>query len=281
MRKGVKGCLNDINTWSLFILLREMSFINRNSINRNSIKPHYLLKLFVDSDDTKLSTFYKEAIRKHNTIVQMYLDDVESDVIVHFDAGFDLFCPKACIIEGKETGKLNHNVKTAMEFRGLCPPTPGLIGYPPAELMSALEFIVSTTANNTTANNTTANNTTANNTTANNTTANNTTANNSENNNYIRTSPVGYYLYPRSSTGTKTPLRLANSVGIIDSGYRGHIIAVFDNWKEENYCIEPYQRMVQLCPPNLTYPVLVQLVESEEELGLTRRGAGGFGSTGN
>ena len=242
-------------------------------INRNSIKPHYVLKLFIDSDDKKLSTLYKEAIHKHNTIVQMYLDDVDSDIIVHFDAGFDLFCPKTCIIEGKETGKLNHNVKTAMEFRGLCPPTPGpqeqqqagLIGYPPAELMSALEFIVSTNANNTTANNTTANNT---------------TVNSSENNNYISASPVGYYLYPRSSTGTKTPLRLANSVGIIDSGYRGHIIAVFDNWKEENYCIEPYQRMVQLCPPNLTYPIYVKIVESEEELGLTRRGAGGFGSTG-
>ena len=36
--------------------------------------------------------------------------------------------------------------------------------------------------------------------------------------------PVSYYLYPRSSI-IKTPLRLANSVGIIDSGYRGNIIA--------------------------------------------------------
>ena len=39
---------------------------------------------------------------------------------------------------------------------------------------------------------------------------------------------VSYYLYPRSSVSTKTPLRLANSVGIIDSGYRGNIKAVFD-----------------------------------------------------
>ena len=39
---------------------------------------------------------------------------------------------------------------------------------------------------------------------------------------------VSYYLYPRSSV-VKTPLRLANSVGIIDSGYRGNIKAVFDN----------------------------------------------------
>ena len=216
-----------------------------------SIKPHYVLKLFVDSDDTKLLDWYKEAMHKHNAVVQMYLDNVAD---VHFDAGFDLFCPTACIIAGRETGKLNHKVKTAMDFRGLCPPAPGPQEPRPIELMSALEFIVSTTANNTT------------------TTTASTTAS---------TSAVGYYLYPRSSTGTKTPLRLANSVGIIDSGYRGHIIAVFDNWKEENYCIEPYQRMVQLCPPNLTYPVYVQMVDSEEELGFTRRGAGGFGSTGN
>ena len=38
----------------------------------------------------------------------------------------------------------------------------------------------------------------------------------------------GYYLYPRSSI-VKTGLRLANSVGIIDAGYRGEIIAVVDN----------------------------------------------------
>jgi dUTPase len=38
---------------------------------------------------------------------------------------------------------------------------------------------------------------------------------------------TGYYLYPRSSI-IKTPLRLANSVGIIDAGYRGNIIGAFD-----------------------------------------------------
>ena len=47
--------------------------------------------------------------------------------------------------------------------------------------------------------------------------------------------PVGYYMYPRSSTGSKTPLRLANSVGIIDSGYRGPLMAVLDNVKNEPY----------------------------------------------
>ena len=92
--------------------------------------------------------------------------------------------------------------------------------------------------------------------------------------------PVGFYLYPRSSTGTKTPLRLANSVGIIDSGYRGPLIAAFDNWKGDDFNIEDKQRLVQICAPDLSYPIYVVLVDSEEELGKTSRGSGGFGSTG-
>ena len=97
---------------------------------------------------------------------------------------------------------------------------------------------------------------------------------------------VGYHLYPRSSTGTKTPLRLSNSVGIIDSGYRGNIIAVFDNWspranwENNSHTVEAYNRVVQICPPNLTYPMRVTMVENTEALGHTARGVGGFGSTG-
>lgn len=98
--------------------------------------------------------------------------------------------------------------------------------------------------------------------------------------------PVGYYMYPRSSTGTKTPLRLANSVGIIDSGYRGHIIAAFDappsfSCTGGAYTVEAFQRLVQICPPDLSYPVEVELVADESLLGDGgNRGGGGFGSTG-
>jgi len=91
---------------------------------------------------------------------------------------------------------------------------------------------------------------------------------------------VGYYLYPRSSTGSKTPLRLSNSVGIIDSGYRGNIIAMFDNWKNEDFHATKQQRLVQICPPDLSYPIYAVLVNNEDELGYTNRGQGGFGSTG-
>ena len=92
--------------------------------------------------------------------------------------------------------------------------------------------------------------------------------------------PVGYYLYPRSSTGTKTPLRLSNSIGIIDSGYRGSIIAVFDNVSNSDFIIQQNTRLMQICPPDLCHPIYVDIVDSVEGLGITQRGSGGFGSSG-
>lgn len=111
---------------------------------------------------------------------------------------------------------------------------------------------------------------------------------------------TSYYLYVRSSTATKTPLRLANAVGIIDAGYRGQIIAAFDHnclgkgtWQKkpfiiglpQPFIIEQYQRLVQLCPPNLSLPFCVRVVDSLKDLGgfsdsKNGRGTGGFGSTG-
>lgn len=98
--------------------------------------------------------------------------------------------------------------------------------------------------------------------------------------------PSGYYLYPRSSI-VKTPFRVSNSVGIIDSGYRGEIMAVVDNIdlinNDTKICVRkhmsPMTRMFQICSPTLE-PFLVEIVESEEDLGFTQRGSGGFGSTG-
>lgn len=91
----------------------------------------------------------------------------------------------------------------------------------------------------------------------------------------------GYYLYPRSSLSS-TPLRLANSVGIIDSGYRGHIKAAFDVIRPMAcyYTIHRFTRLVQLCAPNLGF-MRVVIVDSLDELGgATMRCEGGFGSTG-
>lgn len=89
--------------------------------------------------------------------------------------------------------------------------------------------------------------------------------------------PCSYYMYPRSSI-SKTNLRLANSVGIIDSGYRGNLIGVFDV-KDNTINVDKYTRLLQICSPTLD-PIFVELVLSLDELGITDRGSGGFGSTG-
>jgi dUTP pyrophosphatase len=84
----------------------------------------------------------------------------------------------------------------------------------------------------------------------------------------------GYYLYPRSSI-SKTPLRLANSVGIIDASYRGTLKVVVDNNSDEPVRIKKGDRLFQLCMPNLEpFDVVFGPVNR-----LTERGEGGFGST--
>ena len=88
---------------------------------------------------------------------------------------------------------------------------------------------------------------------------------------------ISYYLYPRSSMGAKTPLRLSNSVGIIDAGYRGNLIGIVDNLSSSDFVIEPNTRLFQICSPVLN-PITFQLVNSLSD---TSRGGGGLGSTGN
>ena len=86
--------------------------------------------------------------------------------------------------------------------------------------------------------------------------------------------PVGFYMYPRSSL-SKTTLRLANSVGIIDAGYRGKLIGAFDCHKK-SCVVEPYEKLVQICAPSLC-PIYARLVDSLGDA--TERGEDGFGST--
>ena len=84
-----------------------------------------------------------------------------------------------------------------------------------------------------------------------------------------------YFLLARSSI-SKTPLRLANSIGLIDGGYRGEIMAPCDNIKDFEYTVEKGQRLFQLVAADcsaISYTI-------EEELSDTSRGTGGFGSTG-
>jgi dUTP pyrophosphatase len=87
---------------------------------------------------------------------------------------------------------------------------------------------------------------------------------------------VSYYLYARSSI-SKTPLMLANSVGIIDKSYRGEIKSALRNlYNNQPYLVMQGSRLVQICAPDLK-PIRIKLVD---ELNSTARGEGGFGSTG-
>jgi dUTP pyrophosphatase len=86
----------------------------------------------------------------------------------------------------------------------------------------------------------------------------------------------GLNLYSRSSTGSKTPLRLCNHVGVIDANYRGEIIAFVDNVSDQEFIVDAGTRMFQICAPDL----IPMSVEFTDNLPSSERGANGFGSTG-
>lgn len=103
--------------------------------------------------------------------------------------------------------------------------------------------------------------------------------------------PRGYvgYIFPRSSI-YKSVCRISNSVGVIDSGYRGEIqvkvdlstqaiLEISDEFKEE-YETDKYRkgdRIAQL----IIMPIPTVEFEEVEGLSDTERGEGGFGSTGS
>ena len=90
--------------------------------------------------------------------------------------------------------------------------------------------------------------------------------------------PPGYVglLFPRSSV-SKTSMSLANSVGVVDSGYRGEIMLKFRYVGGDNPLYRYGDRVGQLM---IIPRPQVELIEVEE-LSSTERGDGGFGSTGS
>jgi dUTP pyrophosphatase len=89
--------------------------------------------------------------------------------------------------------------------------------------------------------------------------------------------PIGYVglLFIRSGLGTKTKFKLANGTGIIDSDYRGEIMACIENSGAGVDVIKQYDRIVQL----VIVPVLTPELEVVSKLSETKRGIGGFGHT--
>ena len=91
--------------------------------------------------------------------------------------------------------------------------------------------------------------------------------------------PIGYeaQIRPRSGLSIKKGLTLVNAPGTIDSDYRGEIKAIVINLSNEVQTIAPQERIAQMVIARY------EQIEWEEviELSATKRGAGGFGSTGN
>lgn len=90
--------------------------------------------------------------------------------------------------------------------------------------------------------------------------------------------PEGYFggIYARSGLASKEGLRPANCVGVIDSDYRGQVMVSLHNDTGESRTVTAGTRIAQL----VIQPFLNISFEEKEELSETKRGEGGFGSTG-
>ena len=83
-------------------------------------------------------------------------------------------------------------------------------------------------------------------------------------------------VYARSGMACKKGLAPANKVGVIDSDYRGEIIVALHNHSDKPVTIEPKDRIAQI----VLAPYITASFNEVEELDDTKRGEGGFGSTG-
>ena len=91
--------------------------------------------------------------------------------------------------------------------------------------------------------------------------------------------PPGFEIQvrPRSGMSFKTSLMVLNAPGTIDSDYRGEVKIIMGNLGSSDEIINPGDRVAQL----VLSPVYQATYElSEDDLTETKRGSGGFGSTG-
>lgn len=88
---------------------------------------------------------------------------------------------------------------------------------------------------------------------------------------------VAGFVYSRSGLGAMKGLTVAQGVGVIDPDYRGEIKVALLNTSQETHTVNRGDRIAQL----IFQPYFPAAFRPVEELGETRRGAGGFGHTGN
>ncbi len=84
------------------------------------------------------------------------------------------------------------------------------------------------------------------------------------------------FIHSRSGLAIKHGLALLNSVGVIDSDYRGEVCVGIIKLTEEPYTIQPFERIAQMVIKPVELPEIIEVQDLDD----TDRGAGGFGSTG-
>jgi len=91
--------------------------------------------------------------------------------------------------------------------------------------------------------------------------------------------PHGYggFVQPRSGLAANYGITLTNSPGLIDSNYRGEIKVIIQNTGSEDFEIKAGDRIAQL----VIMPVERADFDAVEELPVSNRGQGGFGSSGH
>lgn len=84
------------------------------------------------------------------------------------------------------------------------------------------------------------------------------------------------FIHSRSGLAIKHGIGLLNSVGVIDSDYRGEICVGVIKQTDPEYTIQPFERIAQMVIKPVELPEIIEVQDLDE----TDRGAGGFGSTG-
>jgi dUTP pyrophosphatase len=93
---------------------------------------------------------------------------------------------------------------------------------------------------------------------------------------HLADSGLAAVILPRSGLGHKHGIVLGNLVGLIDSDYQGQIFVSTWNRGRASFTVNPMERLAQL----VVVPVVQVGFNVVEDFDTSRRGAGGFGSTG-
>lgn len=91
--------------------------------------------------------------------------------------------------------------------------------------------------------------------------------------------PMFYWIAPRSGLASKWGITVTNAPGTVDPDYRGEAGVLVLNNNNHPFLLKKDMRIAQVIFQAAIIPELVELL-SYEELSTTKRGAGGFGSTG-